>query len=514
MPDTVIPILVKPGYKRDGTVIDGDFCTDGQWNRFNNFGRPRKMGGYRLIAQNGHGPIRGLNIQTKNGTAFIFQGSSDFFEMQPMNMVGVPGGLLDRTPSGLASDDNRIWTIDAMYDLTSTAQVVLAHPNSSLLDIDSDVTGKLYYGPLDDPSALVDTGAPQVSGGVCVLHPFCFVYGDDGFVAWSDVGTPTVWTGGASGDARVTESKIVCGKVVRGGAGVAPAGLFWSLTSLVRATFAGGTAQFDFDTITDQSSIMSSRGVIEMDGIFYWPGVDRFLMYNGVVQEIPNQMNFYWFFDNIDLAKRQLLWATKVPRHGEIWWFFARAGSPVPDYAIIYNVRLQTWYDTVVPEGGRSDGFFAQVFPYPVWAGIVPSETGTYPLWQQELYTSYDKTTGSQTDAVQANFTTPDLNLLAQSKVNNITLKRIEPDFQMSGAMTVSSVSRPFPQAQDKNGPNDPVGFGPTTTRIDAIRTQGRYMRLKFESNITGGFYEMGETVAEIDVGDERAMNASTTKDG
>jgi len=514
MPDSVIPLLVKPGYKRDGTVIDGDYCTDGQWNRFNNFGRPRKMGGYRLIAQNGHGPIYGMNIQTANGTAYIFQGSASYLEMQPMSMVGVPGGLSDRTPAALASDANRIWTLDSIYDLTSSKQKVLAHANSSLSDIDNSTASHLYYGDLTAGTALTATSAPQVSGGVCVLHPFTFVYGDDGYVAWSDVGTPDVWTGGASGDARVTESKIVYGTNVRGGAGVAPAGLFWSLNSLVRATFAGGTAQFNFDTITDQSSIMSSRGVIEMDGVFYWPGVDRFLMYNGVVTEIPNQMNFYWFFDNIDLAKRQFLWATKVPRHGEIWWFFARGTSSVADYAIIYNVRLQTWYDTVLPEGGRSDGYFAQVFPYPVWAGIVPNSLSKYPLWQHELYNSYDKTTGSNIDAVQANFTTPDLNLLAQSRTNNIVLKRIEPDFQMDGDMSVQTLSRPFPQSPDKMGPEDPCTFGPNTTRIDAIRTQGRYMRVKFESNVAGGFYEMGETIAEIDVGDERPMNAGTTKDG
>jgi hypothetical protein len=39
------------------------------------------------------------------------------------------------------------------------------------------------------------------------------------------------------------------------------------------------------------------------------------------------------------------------------------------DRAVIYNVREQTWYDTILPNGGRSNGQFARVFQYPVMIG-------------------------------------------------------------------------------------------------------------------------------------------------
>jgi hypothetical protein len=77
---------------------------------------------------------------------------------------------------------------------------------------------------------------------------------------------------------------------VRGGTN-APSGLFWSLDSLIRVSYIGAPDYWRYDIITSQSSILSSSGVIEYDGIYYWCGVDRFLMYNGVVQEIPNPMN-------------------------------------------------------------------------------------------------------------------------------------------------------------------------------------------------------------------------------
>jgi len=47
--------------------------------------------------------------------------------------------------------------------------------------------------------------------------------------------------------------------------------------------FAGGSTVFQFDVLTSDSSIISPDSVIDYDGIFYWMGVDRFLMFNGVV---------------------------------------------------------------------------------------------------------------------------------------------------------------------------------------------------------------------------------------
>jgi hypothetical protein len=145
-----------------------------------------------------------------------------------------------------------------------------------------------------------------------------------------------------------------------------------------------GTANFGvtnfwrYDIISSQTSILSSQCVIEYDGIYYWIGVDRFLLYNGVVKEIPNPMNQNYFFDNLNYAQRQKVWATKVPRFGEIWWFYPRGDSTECNDAIIYNVREATWYDAGTAIGSRrSAGYFSQVFAYPVAAGWDARESET-----------------------------------------------------------------------------------------------------------------------------------------
>ena len=115
---------------------------------------------------------------------------------------------------------------------------------------------------------------------------------------------------------------------------------------------------------------MSSNSVVEMDGVYYWMGVDRFYLYNGSVQVLPNDKNINWLFDNLNLNQRQKVWATKVPRYNEIWFFYPRGDATECTDAIIYNVKDKLWYDAGGAEGAyRSCGYTTEVFPTPIWCG-------------------------------------------------------------------------------------------------------------------------------------------------
>jgi hypothetical protein len=201
------------------------------------------------------------------------------------------------------------------------------------------------------------------------------VYGNDGLIKNCASGNLEDWVSADANEVNVATGKIVQGLPVRGGSN-APSGLFWSLDSLIRVSYnpttinVGTTAitqYWRYDIISSQSSILSSQSVIEYDGIYYWCGVDRFLMYNGVVKEIENDMNQNYFFDNLNYAQRQKIWVTKVPRYGEIWWFYPRGDATECTDAIIFNVREKCWYDAgQAPGARRSAGYFSQVFHYPV----------------------------------------------------------------------------------------------------------------------------------------------------
>lgn len=351
----------------------------------------------------------------------------------------------------------------------------------------------------------------SVSGGVVVLHPYLFVYGNNGLIQNSAAGDFNNWTSADSNANNVSTGKVIKGLPLRGGT-TSPAGLFWTLDSVVRVTYSPSTVNglnfyWKYDLITSQSSIMSSQCVIEYDGIFYWVGTDRFLMYNGVVQEIPNSQNQNWFFDNLNYAQRQKVWVTKIPRWGEIWFFYPRGDATECTDAIIYNTRDKSWYDAgSAPGAARSAGTFSEVFRSPIFGGNVTSPTGTYTLWQHESGTNEVFTTS--VNAIQSYFETntigQQVGLVGTTPAGDnvfTRLERVEPDFVQVGDMNLYVTGKGY--ADENDYTTGPYTFSPTTLKID-MREQRREMRLRFESNTQNGDYFLGKTLLSVDVGDVR----------
>lgn len=449
MTQKVFALDTQPGIQRDGTLFDRQFYTDGRWVRFQR-GRPRKMFGYRVISGKLKGPSRGVWVNALNGFNYVFNGYASGLQVLTIDDIGVGAGISNFSLSSFTADPKNLWQFDGFYNATGGVASLVAHPGQNLSAIDSTINTPVLIGNIAGTSmsqigvftdsltlngtitatlaaANVRIGAGQsvsgtnipagttvvavvgttvtlsqaatgsgavtatfnnnisVSGGVVVLHPYVFVYGNDGLIKNCSAGDPNDWVSADANENNVATGKIVKGLPVRGGSN-SPSGLFWSLDSLIRVSYApqslgvAGTANFAaptfwrYDIISSQTSIMSSSSVIEYDGIYYWCGVDRFLLYNGVVKEIPNPLNQNWFFDNLNYSQRQKVWATKVPRFGEIWWFYPRGDSVECNDAVIFNVRENTWYDAGQALGARrSAGYFSQVFAYPVEADWVTS---------------------------------------------------------------------------------------------------------------------------------------------
>ena len=174
---------------------------------------------------------------------------------------------------------------------------------------------------------------------------------------------------------------------MRGGTN-SPAGLFWATDSLIRVSFNSSassttpTSQYwNYDIISSQISIMSSNAIVEMDGVYWWMGVDRFYAYNGSVVVVPNDKNVNYLFDNINYTQRQKVWATKVPRYNEIWFFYPRGTATECTDAIIYNTKDKLWYDAGQATGAqRSCGYTTEIFPTPIWANWNYDPTFSPPL--------------------------------------------------------------------------------------------------------------------------------------
>lgn len=501
MTEKIIPLQFKPGIHRDGAVLDEDACSDGEWIRFYR-GKPRKMAGYRRIVDTLTGPVRKMLVWSRKDLNAIYSFSSSKIEMLLVDNGGVGSAIYDRTPSsGFASSALNMWTADTLYDAAggSAATIVLAHCSQSLTNIDDDTATKPFYGLAGSGTAAFSqiSSAPTVSGGVFAIPPYAVAHGSDGYVAWSDVNQPQTWSGGDAGSARPTGAKFVRGVPVRGSSG--PGAVLLSLDSVVRMDYVGGAAIFRFTPVSTQSSVLSQGGVIEHDGVLFWPGTDRFLYYDGAVRELPNDTNLDYFFSNLNYAHRQKVWALKVPKWGEIWWFFPYGDATECDRAVIFNVREKCWYDAIK---SRSAGQHSYALRTPILAGSSTEPSGSYGCYQHEF--GLNAVVGEQETAIASSFTAPPLGLpTTQDGLTNwLRLTRVEPDFAQTGSMNMSVQG--FEYANSPADAETTYNFTSSDGTVD-MREQHRFIRLKFGSNEVGGDFKMGKPLLHIEPGDGRS---------
>jgi len=350
-------------------------------------------------------------IFTNSSTATEYTVSSATYTGSPTNHTVIiftpaaPAGTITEAwlkGTSFTADTRNNWQFDAQFSPAGGSLNLLAHPGLNLQNIDSgvetqvlvgnvapDADNDYYFSGLSDSAGQNPTYQTiSVDGGVCVLYPFIFVYGSHGYIANNNVSsiyaeqTLYDWNGPLANQVNVSSSKIVKGMPMRGGTN-APSGLFWATDSLIRVSFnSQATANYwSYDIISSQISIMSSNSVVEMDGLYFWMGVDRFYFYGGTVKVLPNDKNVNWLFNNLNYSQRQKVWATKVPRYNEIWFFYPRGTATECTDAIIYNVKDQLWYDAGQAIGARrSCGYTTELFPTPIWSGWEYDTTISNPV--------------------------------------------------------------------------------------------------------------------------------------
>ena len=436
--------------------------------------------------------------QATNG--FVVVASTTTITSTVTNMVG---GL-----DALTNSVYNQWMFQTSYDASTTDNSLIAHVAPNLGCVCNDTGGQIFFGDILGTGALIEIPLPagaNATGGIVMMFPYLMYYGTAGVVGWSIPGTPSDLSGAGSGIARVWGQKIVKGMPLRAGSGTAPAGIFWAYDAVIRATFTGGATIFQFDIIATDTSIMSPDSIVDYDGMFFWAGVDRFLMFNGVVREVPNQLNLNWFFDNINASQRSKVFAFKVPHFGEIWFCYPRDDATECTHAVVYNVREQTWYDTELPSSGRASGGYNNGFAAPLLTDCIPTSSG-YRVWIHEQ--GVDEIDGQVASPIESYFETADLSSLAQGKNEYVRITTIEPDFLQNGPMTVQVTGRANARAPEVYSSEFifPESAVEPHEQIVMLKEQRRELRVRFESNAVGGDYQMGQIIGHVDSGDRTVL--------
>lgn len=518
-----IPTLIasQPGIRRDGTRLQNLNYTDGRWVRFDD-GSPRKMGGIFAMSSALDDISRGLHSASINGITYFHTGGRGSLQMVSINHATGDIVVADRKPPDLADNDDYLWTFDNIYDVIDGSWKIVAHAAPNLDKIDSSIKGPVLIGDLNSTIPLINVQegiAPDqvdfmVAGGICCIHPFLFAFDNDGKVIWSvsnkpaDV-TSTFNTGTniPAGEVRPTGKKIVAGRPLMG-LGI-PGGLFWSLDTLLRMSYVGGNATWDFDPLAS-IEIIAPKSIVEYNGAYFWLGAERFLSFaGGAVKDVPNVFNQRWFFKNLTKGQEGKIFAYTIPSAGEIWWCAPMFGSLEPNHAVVLNVNSGIWYDTPLPGMGRSAAISpTSTFPFPVLAELPDAQSGDIRLWQHER--GVDEVNGPDVRAMRSYYVTSDITFLRGDKPSDASVEvmEIEPDFVQDGPMTVQIIGNANSRAPSIVGKEtrfDAPGDGlPPEKQTIELKGEHRQLRFKFESNTTGGYYEAGATYAAIAATGER----------
>ena len=503
-----VPLIFPPGLQRDGTQLDSDRSVDALWTRWR-LGRPRKIGGFTQATAMLPGIARKLSFYYSNADIIIHAGTNAGIHQVVVDQFGNFVSYADRTPATFEGGINVGWTIDALFNAGATNSSIIAHAAPDLATTASIIKTTPFIGQIDATTPLTALSnpapndgvyaTPELAGGILCTPPYLWGFDANGFVQWCAPNLPE-YLGVSLGTSGAGNARISANKIVAGASGpISPSAFFWSLNEVFSATFVGAPAIWDFVRLTRSSSILSTDVVVEYDNLFFWAGLDRFYMYNGIVLELPNNQNQDYFFNNMNWAFASKAYGFKIPRYGEIWFCAPLFNNTECSHAIIYNIRDNTWYDTELPNGGRGTGKFDGGFRYPVMGGVVATPTG-YPLWIHE--NGVDQIVNGLPTAIRAYFETPIFGGGKNSQPTNdgLTVEQFELDAIQSGDLTVSVIGSANQRAPVQTGQPALIREVPQVSQdqIPGLRDERRQLRFHVESNTLGGSYIIGRTFAHM----------------
>jgi len=559
----MFPITYKPGILRDGSSFQGSYCTKGQWVRFFR-GQPQNIGGMRNyviylqtvpeLLPPSSTPTAALIYYDSDGNKHILVGVSIVTQQHKYSLIDATyNNIGGQTLTYFTKFPNPTNTLTQFVVVTSIinaipTKVILCLGMKNYTDINSSEAISAIFVKREiavENTAFYKTTFPdfvyqEATGGMLYVGNRLFYYGNNGLVRWSSIAAekfgkktklklPFLFFEDKY-SINISTDKVIYGAEWRGGVNT-PTIIFWTLSSVILITNTTGSnnqvitdpddLSFSKKILSRDSSILSSNSVVEYDGIFYWPGTQRFFVFNGVVLPLENNLNRQTFFDTIDMSKRQRVFGIKNVSRDEIWWFYPEKGKADNvgcTRAVIYNVVDNTWYDTGIE---RAAGYFDNTGGnmYTVGKNLVPyaGDNNSY-VWQHEVgndQVNLYKAPDQQTKAIPSFFTTPIISYATfnpQKQVAgidyNLAIERIEPNIVPTQKikMIISINTYEYPASTPVTTTYNLTEDGEVENIIRPVintRVQGRNVNFTFQSEGIGSGYQMGTTfvLAEIDDG-------------
>lgn len=240
--------------------------------------------------------------------------------------------------------------------------------------------------------------------------------------------------------------------------------------------------------ISEGNSVISPNSLIEINGVAYWMSGDKFMMFDGTVQEVPCEIWSRVFkattekpSDGLNRAQTDKVYAWYNDVWNEIWFHYPGTGSVENNRYAIYSLKGPWSYGTMDRACGNSKSSFYRL-PYAI------SSTGQF--FKHESGVDEDTTAGGgSVTAIDSYLETFDMQV-DEAGDDLMHVSKIVPDNKyLTGTMSVSLKVRKRPEkAQATKGPYSIL----TTTETQGARARGRQMAIRFEQNVAGGDWRIG----------------------
>jgi hypothetical protein len=253
---------------------------------------------------------------------------------------------------------------------------------------------------------------------------------------------------------------------------------------------------FGAQELSANISIIGPNAVTGINNIVYWMGRDKFYSYSGRVDTLPCTIRQYIFSD-INLQQGELIFAGTNNQFNEIIWFYCSGASNTIDRYVVYNYSENIWYyGTLVRTAWIDSGDFSRplalndswVYNHedgvddgqPLSATPLPIEA-----YIQSAYIDVDD--GDKFMLIRRII--PDINFVNSSTVYDT------PEVIMT--VGVTNFPGALTDTTDAGGQSTARSVI-TTATIDQytnqvfVRTRGRQMNFKIESNNLGTQWQLG----------------------
>lgn len=382
-----------------------------------------------------------------------------------------------------------------LYGTALTSSAARAYPRIWFYDRYGDTIigtpgnqGGLYqwFGSNDTAPELI-ANAPTAINYAFVSNGIIVTFGatEENSIETSDLNNPTVWTSSSTNQVFIDDLE---------GAGrlmshckTKDLNLIFTENKTFTFRYIGLPLIWQTLELDDSIGIIAPMARVPVKGMAFWMSFENFHLYRGgKVEIIPANSQdqstcLRYVFDDINWGQKSKIFAWYNTKYDEVWFHYPSAGSNEPDRVVRVELKTYTWS---IDQMDRTAAEWPSVkTPNPYLADKTL-------LYKHEL--------GNDDNDISLEF-----DLIGPRSYNgkgNVLNSGFVPDSIQTGNIGFTSIGYRYPQSQ--NPTYTVTKIVSPTSEFFQTQTGGRYYQYRWNGNVLGQIFQMGQWFDNIQPGE------------